>query len=54
MLWIAALALMMVGMLVSSVIGAEINYRRNLERRERLTARRAQPIDVRALAVSRP
>ena len=38
--WIACLALLMVAMLASSVLGAEINFRRNLARRERLTARR--------------
>ena len=51
MLWIAVLALMVVAMLISSVVGAEVNYRRNLERRERLAARREQPIRSSALAV---
>jgi hypothetical protein len=39
--WIACLALMTIAMLISSVIGAELNFRRNLERRERLDARRS-------------
>jgi hypothetical protein len=48
--WIAALALMMVAMLISSVIGAEVNYRRNLDRRARLAERHTRAARGRALA----
>ena len=38
--WIAMLALLMIAMLLLSVLGAELAFRRNLERRERIEARR--------------
>jgi hypothetical protein len=38
--WIAFLALLMVAMLILSALGAEINFRRALDRRERIEARR--------------
>ncbi len=44
MAWIAALALMMIFMLTGSALGAELSFRRNLERRERLIARRREAL----------
>lgn len=37
--WIALLALLMIAMLLVSVMGAEWNFRRSLERRARIQAR---------------
>lgn len=38
--WIAALALLTIAMLLASVLGAELAFRRNLERRARIEAHR--------------
>jgi hypothetical protein len=35
--------LLMLAMLIASVVGAEVNFRRNLERRARLAGRPSQP-----------